>query len=150
MKPRIPNLPPGDFEQVLTQAPLMVVDAVVFRGEEVLLVKRASEPFNGYWHLPGGFLGYGESPLVALNRILRHETGLFLKQAAIIDLFDLYGKDPRGHLISAAYVVLSHSHEPKARPGEEVGWFGINDPGCQPFLKYHGEIIARALLRRGR
>jgi NAD+ diphosphatase len=42
----------------------------------VLLARRAHEPFQGCWDLPGGFLEEGEHPLDCLVRELREETGL--------------------------------------------------------------------------
>ena len=45
--------------------PAVTVDIAVFTvdndGLAVLLIKRAAEPFKGYWALPGGFVGPRES-----------------------------------------------------------------------------------------
>jgi len=34
--------------------PLLVVNAVIQKGEEVLLIKRGKEPAKGSWVVPGG------------------------------------------------------------------------------------------------
>ncbi|HKP12945.1 MAG TPA: NUDIX hydrolase, partial [Blastocatellia bacterium] len=60
--------------------PAVTADIVLFHrdGEriEVLLIKRAGEPFKGAWAVPGGFIDEGESLERAAARELKEETGL--------------------------------------------------------------------------
>jgi 8-oxo-dGTP diphosphatase len=42
----------------------------------LLLVKRANDPFGGYWDIPGGFCELRETPREAAIREVREETGL--------------------------------------------------------------------------
>ena len=41
--------------------PIVSVGAVVVDGDRVLLVKRAHEPLQGHWSLPGGVVELGET-----------------------------------------------------------------------------------------
>jgi len=60
----------------------------------LLLVRRAREPFVGYWDTPGGFLEEGEEPLDALRRELLEETGLEIEPVAFFAASsDRYGSD---------------------------------------------------------
>ena len=58
----------------------------------LLLGRRATEVWHGYWDTPGGFLEEGEEPLDALRRELREETGLEVEPDAFVGGFvDRYG-----------------------------------------------------------
>ena len=50
---------------------------------QVLLAKRAINPKKGYWDSPGGFLENGEAPLAGLNREIKEELGVRLKDIVL-------------------------------------------------------------------
>ena len=50
--------------------------AVIEKDNQVLIVKRNHEPFNGYWTLPGGHIDFGETAEQAVIREVKEETGL--------------------------------------------------------------------------
>ena len=54
---------------------IKAASACVWRGDEVLLVQRASALGKGLWSLPGGKLEAGETLHAAAHRELREETG---------------------------------------------------------------------------
>lgn len=55
----------------------------LWRGEEVLVMKRAVGFSAGGWFLPGGHLEGGERPAQAAVRELREETGIVLDPALL-------------------------------------------------------------------
>jgi 8-oxo-dGTP diphosphatase len=60
----------------------------------VLLARRANQPFQGRWDLPGGFLEEGEHPFDALRRELREETGLEVEPLEFVGVWiDRYPYD---------------------------------------------------------
>jgi len=84
--------------------PLVAVDAVVMRPDgSVVLVKRAKEPFKGFWALPGGFVEYGERVEEAIKREVREETGLEIAVEGLVGVYSEPSRDPRGHIISIAF-----------------------------------------------
>ncbi len=90
--------------------PSVTVDMVIItlRGEElqVLLIKRDLAPYRGRWAIPGGFVLIDESLEAAARRELQEETGVrdvYLEQ---LYTFGEPGRDPRGRVISVAYIAL--------------------------------------------
>jgi 8-oxo-dGTP diphosphatase len=73
-------------------------------ANRVLLVKSTDE-IGGKWFLPGGGIGFGESPLDALHREVFEETGLRIRNAelrtVISDVVDWRGE--RVHSIRLIY-----------------------------------------------
>ncbi len=69
------------------------VGAVVFRGEEVLLVKRGKPPFKGHWSIPGGGLEFGERLEDAARREVMEETGLEIEITGLIGAFEAMPED---------------------------------------------------------
>lgn len=132
--------------------PSVTVDLAVFtlRDDEiqVLMVRRAKDPFAGYWAIPGGFLDIDEPIPDAALRELREETGLSrVEQMADIGVFGAPGRDPRGRVISLAHaaVVRSTSSDVAgADDAEEAAWFEPNSIGR--FAFDHKDILASALL----
>ena len=66
--------------------PLVSVSVAVWRGGEVLLVRRARAPLAGKWSLPGGHVEWGERLKAAAARELREETAI---EAEILDSIDI-------------------------------------------------------------
>ena len=140
----IPNLSEDDFKVVLGQAPLIVVDVLIKNAGRIVLVKRGSEPFKGSWHIPGGFLAYGEDPREAVSRIAKVECGVSnLAVHSLMGAFSLKDKDPRGHLVSLFYAAET-TDGLLARAGEEVAWFSLS--ALPPdLLWYHRDMILESV-----
>ncbi|MDZ7628333.1 MAG: NUDIX hydrolase [Parvularculaceae bacterium] len=64
------------------------VGAVVFRGGEVLVIKRGKAPFIGQWSIPGGGLQEGERLADAAIREVREETGVDIRLLGLIGVFE--------------------------------------------------------------
>lgn len=72
----------------------LAVGAVIFRGTEVLLIRRGRPPFEGHWSIPGGKVDFGERLADALRREIREETGVEVEILGLIDVFEaLPGRD---------------------------------------------------------
>jgi len=87
------------------RTPLLAVDIVTFLGEDkIVLIKRAESPFKGLYAIPGGFVEYGENVEDAAVREMKEETGLDVKLLGIIGVYSKPDRDPRGHVVSIAYL----------------------------------------------
>ena len=69
-------------------APIVGVGAVIVQDGRVLIIKRAHEPRQGEWSLPGGRVELGETLVEATRREIKEETGLDVDVGALIELFD--------------------------------------------------------------
>ena len=138
------------------------VDAVVFcveSGEgglagalEVLLIQRKSPPHRGAWALPGGFIEMAEDLEEAIRRELEEETGLrpdFLEQ---LHTFGTPGRDPRGRVISTAFMALVDKNDQPAQAGSDAAdlrWTPVASvlSGELPVAFDHREIIGVGVRR---
>ena len=114
------------------ERPSVTADIVIFTIQnnelKVLLVKRDVEPFRGKWAIPGGFVKMSESLEDAAKRELEEETGV--KDVYLEQLYSFGdpGRDPRGRVITVAYIALINSENIKLRATTDVSeakWFSI-------------------------
>lgn len=106
--------------------PKVDVRGVVFRGEELLLVRERAE---GLWTLPGGWADPGESPAENVVREIREETGYETRAEKVLAVFDR-GKHP--HVPPFAFHVYKFfvrceivgGAETLSRETDAVGFFG--------------------------
>lgn len=132
--------------------PALTVDCVVFgfdgSGLQVLLIRRGLEPFIGKWALPGGFVQMEEDLDHAARRELREETSLenvFLEQ---LFTFGAPDRDPRGRVVSAAYVALVRPDQHPAKgdtDAAEASWYPTT---ALPPLAFDHELIFSKALER--
>ena len=131
--------------------PSVTVDVVIvtLRGEElqVLLVKRDVSPYKGRWAIPGGFVHLDESLEAAARRELREETGVTDVYLEQLYTFGDPGRDPRGRVISVAYIALVPA--PLAveagSDAREARWWPLNN---LPVLAFDHDRISQYALTR--
>lgn len=92
------------------------VGAVVFRGDDILVIRRGKPPFEGQWSIPGGGLEHGEALEDAVIREVREETGLEIKVLGLLNIYEALPKETGfpTHTIMIDYVAEWASGEPFA------------------------------------
>jgi ADP-ribose pyrophosphatase YjhB (NUDIX family) len=86
--------------------PRAAASAAIFRGAEVLLVRRGKGgPLAGLWSLPGGHIEAGEAARAAALREVHEETGVVAELAGLVDIHEVIRHGPAGDL--AAHYLLA-------------------------------------------
>ena len=145
--------------------PALTADIIVLRpteqGVQVLLVERGGHPFLGKLALPGGFANENEPLEESAARELVEETGVSGLSMDLVGVFSRPGRDPRGWVVSAAFVAIITDKELTVQAGDDAVsalWYAVvpTDSGfllqrgdfCIPVEELafdHAEILSAAL-----
>jgi len=134
------------------EKPSVTVDMIIFtiidKDLKILLVRRKFNPFKGKWAIPGGFVRIDESLEQAVNRELLEETGVKNVYLEQLYTFGDIKRDPRGRVITIAYMALINSLELKLKASTDASdaqWLSVNNV---PSLAFdHKKILDYALKR---
>ncbi len=111
-----------------------VVGAFLRDGDRVLLERRpaTARVYPSVWDSPGGHLEVGETSVEALHRELAEELGVrplrFRRFAVVDDVEPATGLRYRHHV----FVVDRFAGEVRAREGQALRWFGLQELGSDP------------------
>lgn len=86
--------------------PVAAVGAICWRGEDVLLIRRAKPPLAGHWSLPGGRIEPGETVAEATLRELAEETGVTARLTDWVTVVDRVDRDPGTGELLSHYVLI--------------------------------------------
>jgi len=87
--------------------PLLGVGALIFNRDRILMVERGGEPLKGWWSIPGGLVETGELLEDAICREVLEETGLEVRPAGMLQIFERIMRDPQG-TVEYHYVLVDY------------------------------------------
>lgn len=128
---------------------VIATDTVLFTFHEgklkVLLISLSEDsPFPGRRGLPGGLIKPGENAETAARRHLKEKAGGRFVHMEQLYTFSEVDRDPRGRVVSTAYLALAPSTKTDYSKGR-AEWFNV---GALPKLGYdHKHIITTARRR---
>lgn len=136
-------------------SPLVTVDSVLFTLHEqalcVLLVERASQPQQGRWGLPGGFIDMERdaSTQATALRKLTEKTGVTPPWLEQLDTFSGATRDPRGWSLTIAWYALISwvACAPHIASVSDARWVPVAALDNIELAFDHRDIIQRALER---
>jgi 8-oxo-dGTP diphosphatase len=118
----------------------------------VLLVRARSRRANGeeVWWLPGGGVHFLETPVAALSREFREETGLGITDAELLDVVSDTWVRRNGEVAHAIRIIYRVGVTPGPLAHEGAGstdlarWFGLEALPDAELAPYAADAIARA------
>src|SRR3989344_8426254 len=75
-------------ERVFTQC-FVVVGAIIEKDGRILLVKEGLGTEKGKWNQPAGWLEVGESPIEAIKKEVKEETGFDFEPSGLVGIYSL-------------------------------------------------------------
>jgi ADP-ribose pyrophosphatase YjhB (NUDIX family) len=135
--------------------PWVGIGVLVFRGDEVLLVRRGRPPRVGEWSLPGGAQRLGERAEECARRELREEAGIEVGPLDLLAVVDAItpgenGAGPRFHYTIIDFVAPWVAGEARAGGDvTEVAWCDSARPEAFALWPAALRVIALARARLG-
>ena len=121
----------------------------------LLLIKRGGHPYKGCWALPGGFLDKSETIEECALREVEEETSVKPASLMSIGMFSKPGRDPRGWIISNAFVSVignTEIHQQSGDDADDAQWFEVSfeqdDSGAYILELSRDDIRLRSSLTR--
>ena len=126
------------------ETPKLMVDVVIPSENGVVLVRRGSDPFEGRWALPGGFVEPGETVEEAAAREAAEETGLAVEVSRLVGVYSDPDRDPRGHNVSVAFLARVIGGDLAAH--SDAAEVSVLDPDTVELAFDHRKIVADAMV----
>jgi 8-oxo-dGTP diphosphatase len=143
------------MNRLYPERPFVGIGGVVFRGEEVLLVKRAQAPRRGEWSIPGGVQLVGETVHEALHREVQEETGIHVEVVDVVAIVDAIFRDEDGR-VKYHYTLIdlwAEWRSGEARAGDDVSdcvWVPLARVGDYGLWEETLRVIGLAAQKRRR
>jgi len=114
--------------KIAYSGPQVLVLSIVMARDQMLLVRRGTEPYAGTWAQPGGFVEESELLEVAASREIEEECGIKIPSSefAPVGIFSL-SRLNQVHVLFLA--LLPEPLEVRASPPEglDAAWFSLQD-----------------------
>jgi 8-oxo-dGTP diphosphatase len=111
--------------------PIPTIDVILTEessnSNRILLIKRKNNPFKDFFALPGGFVNEEEKIEDAVKREAEEELSVKVEPIDILGVYSDPNRDPRGHIMSTAFICKIISGELKAADdAADLQWVEIN------------------------
>jgi 8-oxo-dGTP diphosphatase len=126
------------------ETPKLMVDVVIPSEAGVVLIRRGSDPFEGQWALPGGFVEVGETVREAAVREAAEETGLAVEVSHLVGVYSEPDRDPRGHNVSVAFLTRVLGGQMQA--ASDACEVDVLDPATVELAFDHRRIVSDAMM----
>lgn len=118
-----------------------VAAAVIERADRAFLMARRPQgkAYAGWWEFPGGKVEAGENARAALDRELREELGITVRNARPwLNRAFVY---PHAHVMLRFFRVDAWQGEPHPHEGQALAWVHAECPEVAPILPANGPVL---------
>jgi 8-oxo-dGTP diphosphatase len=123
-----------------------VAAAVIERpdGTFLLACRPEGKPYPGYWEFPGGKIEAGEDPRAALDRELKEELGIAVREATpwVTRVYAYTHATVRLHF----FRVTAWDGEPQPLEDQAIAWQRVESPDVSPMLPANAPVLAALAL----
>lgn len=119
------------------------IDALIFIGKEIVLIKRSAEPFQGYWALPGGYVDWNISIEETVKKEVKEETNLDVTTMKLRGQYSSPHRHPE-QAISLLYLVETTGDLKAGDDAQEAKLYAIDNLPT-PLAFDHEEMIKEYL-----
>lgn len=110
---RFEGLPEEIFKFTSSITPLINVDLLIIKSNNILLTWRDDEFYGPGWHIPGGIIRFKERFSSRINKVAQSELGLKVEHESkplfVAELFN-ESRNIRGHFISLLFKCSPVTH----------------------------------------
>lgn len=121
---------------------------LVVRGDTVMLLRRAIDPWKGHWDIPGGFCDGAELPEDTVRRELLEETELEVEVVALLGMWlDTYHLAGTSFDTLNSYYLLDAGPDPQPvldrSENSDFDWFTVDRiPDDIAFPSHQKDVVA--------
>lgn len=102
------------------------IDALIVRNNEILLIKRAIEPYRGFWALPGGHVDWDETVKEAVIREVKEETNLDVKALKLLGVYSKPERHPN-QSVAISYITDTQGVAHAGDDAKDVDFFPLDN-----------------------
>ena len=126
------------------KSPSVAADSLLIHNNMILLVRRAHDPYKGFYALPGGILDEHETLEQCALRELFEETGIRGKINRLLTICSNPDRDPRVRMVSAVYLVdLKGGSIRAGDDASSASFFPVTS--IPPLAFDHGKVVTEYL-----
>jgi len=132
-------------EYKLDETPYLTIDAIIEYNRKLIIIERMHDPLGLAW--VGGFVDPGETCKQAVIRECGEEVNLKVDVIDLIGIYDDPERDPRGHLVSIAYLCKAVAGTPRPQDAEvkKIHQVSLDEALKLHMIADHSQMLLDAL-----
>ena len=125
-------IPTAFYDKIRKTIPIASVEALIFKDNALLLMRRNTQPAKGELWFPGGRIRKGENLEQTLHREVKEETGLDVNSYKLINVYSRIF--PERQDITIVYQCTCKGKVKLNNEHSEYGFFKTLPNGLNPYL----------------